>query len=293
VALCLLGLTTTACGALDDLLGSGEEATEAEALPVGLALSACRSEPLLYDVSGVYAARFETVSAINGGNLDGAQTEIVTRYAAIQLCQRGSTVDATTLVCAMHHSPLYDRSQTCSAQVPSAALLRGLPTVASRGFIDASAPEVGFSLPWAERWGLADTGTLPAEPNGAAQVESDVVVDTDGDELPGVTVKGNAEVPTVAWVARLTEASLDVSAGEGIVLSGSTRSATAEVILGGPASRLLRGRSRGEGRGALDLVRVDGLDGAPRLATGGSLSCAAVVGLIGEVFAEPRVQSCD
>lgn len=291
----VLGLAAAGCGPIEDLLGGGDTTDPENALPEGLALSGCRSEPLLYDVSGVYAARFETVSAINGGNLDGAQTEIVTRYAAIQLCQRGTTVDATTVVCAMHHSPLYDTSQTCAAQVPTAALLRALPAVSSRGFVDASAPEVGFSLPWAERWGLDDTGTLPDEPSGAAQVASDTVVDTDGDELPGVTLRGDAEVPTLAWVARLTEASFDVTggSGDGIVLSGSTRAATAEVVLGGPASRLLRGRSRGEGRGTLDLLRVDGVGGAPQLLSSGGLSCDAVVGLIGDVFADPRVQSCD
>lgn len=287
----LVALALAGCGPFEP--EETEGGADEDALPAGLTVATCRPGPALIDVSGVYAARFETVAPISGGSLKGAQTEIVTRYAAIQLCQDGTTIDAVTVVCGMHHSPLYDQSDTCAAQVPSAALLRALPALHSRGLMDPSLPEAGFSLPWAERWGLDETSALPTEPAGAAPLESEAVVDADGDEYPGVTVKGSGPVPTVAWVARLTEASLNITGGDGVVLQGNTRAATAEVVVGGPASRWLRGRSRGQGDGQLDLVRVDGRDGAPALVQSGRLTCAEVIGLIGPVFSGPRITDCE
>lgn len=283
------------CGALDDLLSGGDGGGGGSGpATLALELQPCRSEPGLYDVSGAYIFAFETISQVSGGPLSGSQKEVITRYGALQLCQRGPQVEAQLRTCALHHGRLEDRSGSCAAQVPDVALLNALPVAHSVGEISLDGAFATIRLPWAESWGLEPGARLPEEPHGAAPLSADTpgLLDMDGDGLPGVTVRGDGPVPTTSWVARTTQASIFAQSEDGEVFIGITESQTDEAVLGGPASRWLRGIQRKSLPGSFMMVRADGALGGLQLVRAGQISCAAVIAQAGESLPDPQEESC-
>ncbi len=245
-------------------------------------------------VAGVWAARFETVSSIRGGGL-AAQPEGVTRYAVVELCQDGLAVQATWLACEPVISPVLDNTGTCAAQVPGPNLWAALPTVVGDGALDLSGPAPVLRLVWGETWGLAEGARLPAEPSGITPVESDAVVDQDGDGHPGVTLRGDGPVPTVSWAARITGATFQLQVGpEALILQGVTASETAQTILGGPATRALRGRRRTGAAGEALFLRLNSPSGALPIDANrdGAISCAELGVLVGSPLPLPKAGAC-
>ena len=246
-----------------------------------------------FGVEGVYVVRFETASTLRGAASQG-QPERVTRYGVAQLCGDGQGLAARMLVCDLAFSPvLHEASATCAAEVPGPALVAELPVASFVGEVDLTGSRVALAG-WAERWGLLDDAGPPEEPSGAAQVESEDVVDQDQDEAPGVTLRGTGPVPTLSWSARLTEAEFVLQVVRG-GLMGATSSATSETILGGPAARLLRGRTREGQEGGAVFVRADGRGGSDRADANadGRLTCGELQPWLGPVLAGPTPVGCD
>jgi len=251
-----------------------------------------------FGFEGLYAVRFESTSAVSGGGV-AAQQEHVTRYGVAQLCVEQREVAVDLLVCRMAITPvLHGESRTCAAESPGAALLAALPVAHFTGEIDMSGASVTLTG-WSERWGLHDGAELPTEPSGIEQMSGDEaaragVLDQDGDGEVGVTLRGDGEVPTRTFVARVTNADFAL-ANDGINLAGQVGSVTAESVLGGPATRLIRPRERGPGgRGSATFVRADGLAGAPDIGVGdGVVQCAEVAAWIGTELAEPPSGPCE
>lgn len=251
----------------------------------------CGGSGFFPDVSGVYAGLLETASQVSGA-LPGSQAEVVTRYAVVRLCQSEGQITGELLVCGLDLSPLVDEAGTCAAEVPGEALIAALPPVTLSGAIELGGESFvlnGFE----ESWGLAPGASLPAEPAGAAVVMSAGVLDQDEDGAPGVTVEGNGVVPTRAWVARTTRATFRLRVGQG-GLAGVSEAETAQVVLGGPASRALRGRQRQGLAAEVLLVRADGQEGSARLdANGdGQLACRELAAWVGNPLPLPRAWAC-
>lgn len=256
-----------------------------------LELARCPGSGFVPDVSGVYAALIETASEVSG-HLSGAQTEILTRYAIIQLCQDEDRVVGEILLCAFDQSPLVDPAGTCAADLPGDALVANLPPAVVTGSVDIG-NETVFLSGFDEVWGLQPGADLPAEPSGAGVVESDALLDQDEDGAPGVTVRGNGLTPTQAWIARRTTATFSLGIGRG-GLAGTTQSEVGQTVLGGPAARALRGR-RYTASGAETLwLRADGLEGSPRLDANGDglLRCAELGAWVGTALPAPRAWVC-
>ncbi|MCA9557911.1 MAG: hypothetical protein KC583_05025 [Myxococcales bacterium] len=238
----------------------------------GLQLTVCRGGGGAPDVSGTWAFLLETASAIE---VDGRapQAEIVARVGVAQLCQQVQQVRGRFLVCDLAQSPVLDRSNTCAAQRPSRNLVEALPVVEVDGAVDRLGPAATLFFPgWRESWGLRAGHRIE---DGATTVIDALVVDEDADGDPGVTLRGDGDVPTVAWAVRQTRADLSVEV-DFRRLDGFTRAATTEVIVGGPAARVLAGRTRDVADGALTMVRVDGAGGTAQVdANGdGQITCA-------------------
>jgi hypothetical protein len=281
-----------------------EEATEAapdgvteapEPANRALQLAGCGSDGSFPNVAGAWLLRFETASVIAGGGLS-EQGELVTRYAVAELCQDGPAVQATVLTCSIHQWPVLDSTATCAAQRPSPEVIENLPAVRMSGRLSPNDPEAVLAFDWAEQWGLAAGAALPAEPAGISEVATEGVVDQDEDGRPGVTLRGSGPVPTETWAARHTQTRLLIQGGDETVLLGRTiNTLTAQTILGGPATRVIRGRSRSGQNSALAMVRVDGQFGSSRADANGDgvISCAELAPFVGTVLAAPLPAPCE
>lgn len=241
-------------------------------LDKALALTVCRGGGGAPDVSGTWAFLLETAAAIE---VDGRapQAEVVARVGVAQLCQQVQQVQGRFLVCDLAQSPVLDRSNTCAAQRPSRDLVEALPVVEVAGAVDRLGPAATLFFPgWRESWGLRAGHRIE---DGATSVIDALVVDEDADGDPGVTLRGDGDVPTVAWAVRQTRADLSVAV-DFRRLQGFTRAATTEVIVGGPAARVLAGRTREVADGALTMVRVDGAGGTAEADVNGDgvITCA-------------------
>ncbi len=291
----LLVLTLVGCGDRQELPDAGpvdpEAAAEMAVLERALEIRRCAGDAL--GVSGVYAVAFETAAQVSGP-ASAAQREVMTRYAVAQLCGEQYELTGRLLVCNFAQTPvLHEASRTCAAEVPSLALLAEIPVAHFRGETSLNGNEVALSG-WTERWGLLEDAELPREPGGAAAVQSPELVDQDGDERPGITLRGDGPVPTVSWAARITSADFALGAVNG-GLQGHTRASTRQTIVGGPAARLLRGWDRGDAPGDALFVRADGTQGSTRLDGNGDglVSCAEVVPWVGTVLPNPSKVGCE
>lgn len=292
LSLALLALT--ACKPLEQPLPGGEhlDGPTAPVLDRALALETCRGFDGTPELSGAWIFAFETAATV-GGTLPEAQPEVVTRYGVATVCQDGTQVAMTLLVCNLAQTPVFDESRTCAAQLPSTELLARLPAVRVYGTLGDAGPEATLVVEgWSERWGLADGAAPPPEPAGVEPVVGDALVDQDEDGEPGVTLRGDSSVPTIAWAARLTEAGFALTT-DGRAMVGTTRSSTAETIVGGPASRLLRGRTRRPREGGAVFLRADGRFGTPRLDANqdGAVSCREMLALA-EALPAPAAAPC-
>ena len=268
-AAALLALGVAGCdgvriGAGGPVAGSDEQKALDTLASRSLPLPDCRGAADLADLGSVFVFSLDTPAEVSG-SVPGTQTERVVRQGVAALCMDGQGAVAQLLTCALVRTPLEDESGDCAALLPSVKLLAKLPAAVMLGGLDPAEPESTLVLQgFYERWGLtADATTLPEElpedPTMAAGVED---ADEDGD--PGVTLKGDGEVPTTVWAVRRTQADLVLrDAGRGR-LTGKTRAQTDERVLGGPASRAVAGRVYADARGDVTFVRVDGLAGTPR-----------------------------
>ncbi|MCA9543393.1 MAG: hypothetical protein KC613_03355 [Myxococcales bacterium] len=246
-------------------------------------------------VAGLWAVRFETAATLSGPGV-GSQAEVVTRYAVAELCQDGFAVAGTVLTCRIEQSPVRDGSGTCAAQVPADALLAALPPSAVAGQLDPTSAQPRLQLAWVETWGLAEGAAPPAEPTGIAAADLSGVVDQDGDGHPGITVRGDGPVPTIAWVARRTEVVFDLLTDiNALLLQGVASARTRQTVLGGPATRVLRGRRRADGQGNVAWIRLNGPAGQVPLDRNGdgALSCAELAALYGDPLAPPWGGACE
>lgn len=256
-----------------------------------LELARCPGSGFVPDVSGVYAGLIETASEVSG-NVSGRQYEILTRYAIVQLCQDEDRVVGEILLCAFDQSPLVDPAGTCAAELPSDALVANLPPAVVQGSVDIGTETV-FLSGFDEVWGLQPGADLPAEPGGAAVVDSEALLDQDEDGAPGVTVRGNGATPTQAWIARRTTATFNLGIGRG-GLAGTTQTEVGQTVLGGPAARALRGRRYAALGAEVLLLRADGLEGSPRLDANGDglLRCGELGAWVGTALPAPRAWVC-
>ncbi|MEZ4470874.1 MAG: hypothetical protein R3F60_08750 [bacterium] len=272
--------------------GGGGPSTQDRLVARALQVARCPGSGLDPDVSGVYAVVMETVSTV-GGSLPHSQTEVVTRYGVMQLCQDEERIVGAFVLCGFDQSPLVDKAGVCATELPDDVVVAALPGVQLSGQIDLATG--GISLTgFEETWGLAPGASLPAEPTGAAEVEAAGLFDQDEDGDPGVTVRGNGASPTVAWLAQRTTARIALRVAGPRALTGLTTSQRDETILGGPASRALRGRVREGAQGEILLVRADGLDGSLHLdANGdGQVQCVELAAWIGNPLPPPRAWPC-
>jgi hypothetical protein len=261
----------------------------------GLRADACRGDGVL-GLTGVWAYRFETRSTVTG-SVPGSQDEVATRYGLALLCQDGTDVTALLVTCAFAQTPLRDESGDCAAQLPSEHLLASLPVIGVRGSLDADT--VGARLQfdgWTEDWGLEEGAALPAE-GSVASADDDIpagVRDADEDDSPGVTLRGNGDVPTQSWAVRRTVVSFDLGADDEATLAGATHATTDERILGGPAARVLAGRARAAGDGEALFVRADGRYGSRRVDANGDglLTCGEIGALLYGTLPAPAPAKC-
>jgi len=261
----------------------------------GLELAPCRGAGGVLALSGAWAFRFETVSAVTGGG-QSSQVEAVTRFGIAQLCQDGLEVEGQLLVCTLAQSALLDAGGDCAAMVPGGELLESLPATLIAGALDLDAPGGQLELgPWVESWALEPGAPVPAEPTDDATVDAGGVIDTDDDGRPGVTLISTSESAAEAWAAQRTAATFSLLWDDFRTLRGKTRSETALTILGGPAAPELRGRERVPGEGEALLVRIDGRFGSPNFDADGDgvIRCAEVGSLIGGELPAPRAVGCD
>lgn len=288
------------CGAPEALPDGGVEGgsrpdPEEVLAAKGLVLRDCR--PGAADIGGVFAVRFETVDTLSHGDDVAPQEQRVTRYGVAELCVEQRDIVVDMLVCNMAVGPvLHAPSHSCGAEVPTAAILAPLPVVRFKGEIDLGADVVRLTG-WNERWGLRDGAALPPEPTGVDQLdpaaaEAAGVLDQDGDGHVGVTLVGSA-VPTRTFVARVTTAGFELRAGRN-ELSGTTTSTTQQVVLGGPATRIVRGRVRVPAGGNAGFLRADGIAGADDIGVGdGVVQCSEVQAWVGAPLADPVAGACD
>lgn len=299
IALCglagagLTGAGLTGCelaevGVGDEPAGPGtdvppEQRVAARTLEVGR----CAGSGLLPDVTGIYVFAFETVSTIAGGNLAGAQTEVVTRYGVAQLCQTDDRVDAAMLVCTFDQGSVLDDTGTCAAQMPSIELLATLPGIRLVGAVDLANQTVRIA-------GFEETWGLPVGTNPPADGSTAGLVDQDSDDDPGVSLFGTGAVPTISWASRRTVADLELQVASPTALGGRTVSATRQSIAGGPAQRVVTGRQRAGADGSAIFVRADGLDGSGLVDQNqdGRVTCAEMSPWIGQVLPLPREYAC-
>ncbi|MCA9527228.1 MAG: hypothetical protein KC549_13140 [Myxococcales bacterium] len=257
-----------------------------------LQVARCPGSGLDPDVSGVYGVVMETVSTVSG-SLPSRQTEVVTRYGVMQLCQDEERIAGAFILCGFDQSPLVDKAGVCAAELPDDVVVAALPGIQLTGAVDLATGTVtldGFE----ERWGLAAGAALPSEPEGAAEVEAAGLLDQDEDEDPGVTVRGNGATPTVAWVAEQTTARISLRVASPRALTGLTQAERQQTVLGGPAARALRGRERAGAQGEILLIRADGLDGNLRLDANGDglVQCVELAAWVGDPLPAPRPWPC-
>ena len=294
LGLAVCGLTGLAgCELADVGVGDQPQGPAAEVPPEQrvaartLAVGRCAGSGLVPDVTGVYVFAFETVSTIAGGNLTGAQTEVVTRYGVAQLCQTDDRVDAALLVCTFDQGSVLDDTGTCAAQLPSIELLATLPGIRLTGAVDLANQSVritGFE----ESWGLPAGTNPPGDGNLAG------LIDQDADDDPGVSLFGTGAVPTISWAARRTVADFALQVASPTALGGVTTSSTAQSIAGGPAERVIAGRQRAGANGSAIFIRADGLDGSGIVDQNqnGAVTCAEMAPWIGQVLPLPREYAC-
>lgn len=295
VLLSLCALATTACGVVGQPPSGAEQVADPteQVLARSLEVGGCRGFDGAPSITGAWVFAFTTVATLSGGNLDGAQPETVTRYGVATVCQDDREVAMALLVCNLAQTPVFDTSRTCAAQLPSTAVLASLPPVTVTGTLGQPGPETSLSLSgWSERWGLAEDAEPPPEPPGVEPVDDEAVIDQDQDERPGVTLTGDSSVPTLSWAARLTRADFELTADEQRLV-GTTRSETVQAIVGGPASRLLRGRTRDPRPGEAFFLRADGRYGSTRADADGDgrIRCAELGPLLDQL-PEPPAAPC-
>ncbi len=297
-----IALVATGCGGPPEEELDGGAGAEMEGPPPevvlaakGLQLRNCPPGPA--DVGGVYAVRFETVDTVSHGDDVAAQEQRVTRYGVAQFCVEQRDIVVELLVCNMAIGPvLHGPSNTCAAEAPTVALLAALPVVRFAGEIDLNGGTVNLTG-WSERWGLVDGASLPGEPSGidqldAADAEAAGVLYQDGDKQVGVTLEGTGAVPTRTFVARITSADFQLLASR-LDLTGTSTSTTEQVVLGGPATRLVRGRTRVAASGNAGFLRADGLNGADDIGVGdGVVQCAEMVRWVNTPLAPPADGAC-
>ncbi len=260
----LVGCDGVRIGAGGPMAGSDEQKALDTLGGRSLALPDCRGAADLADLGSVFVFSLDTPTEVSG-SVPGKQTERLVRQGVAAVCMDGQGAVAQLLTCALVRTPVEDESGDCAALLPSVKLLAGQPFATMSGGLDPVEPESTLVLNgFDERWGLAGDATtlpeeLPEDPEMAAGV-----VDADDDGDPGVTLKGDGEVPTTIWAVRRTQANLVLQdAGRGR-LEGVALAETEERVLGGPAGRAIAGRVYAGGRGEVTFVRVDGLAGTPR-----------------------------
>lgn len=263
--------------------GDGSVDHEAELAARALELRNCPGNDA-FGVGGVYVVRFVTSSVVSDGDGVSNQDERTTRFGVAQLCVDQRDVGADLLVCALEVGPIFDEgAASCAAEAPGSALLAALPIAHFNGAISVDGGDVSLAR-WIELWGLRDDATLPAEPDGIEQAEPDGTFDQDRDRHPGVTLRGTGNVPTTSYVARVTVVDFQLEKRRGPDMSGVSGAVTEEIVLGGPATRLLRPRERanGEQQDAL-FVRADGLLGSDDVGVAdGKVTCAEVQAWLAE-----------
>ncbi len=264
----------------------------------GLRVDACRGGDGVLALSGAWAFRFETASSVSGEGLSAAQPEVATRYGVALMCQEGAEIGAYLVTCSYAQTRLADATGECAAQMPSAEVVASLPIAGMVGALDQDAPGARLRFEgFTEAWGLEAGASMPAE--GALEAADaevpDGVVDADDDGDPGVTLRGDGEVPTIAWAVRRTRSVFDLVVQNDAVLSGTTTSETDERILGGPAVRVLKGRTRAPAEGRALFVRADGLFGSARLDADGDrlLTCAELAPYLFSVLPPPAQAGCE
>ncbi len=236
-----------------------------------------------FSVNGLWVGRFETRSSVSGTGLPKAQAETVTRYALLSLCEEGDLISGAIALCDIAQSQLLDEAGTCAAQLPNPQTLAAVEPQRITGSRDLVGPSSRISLRgYEERWGLEAGASPPAEPAGVDTVEDQGLVDGDADGDPGVTLRGSGPVPTIAWAARLTTADFELSLEE-FCMVGRTTSATTQSIVGGPATRALRGRRRSPEGGEALFVRAEGAS---------TLRCTDLAGAIGAQLPLPTGAAC-
>lgn len=293
-ALAVAGCDGVRIGAGGPMAGTDEQRALDTLASRSLALPDCRGAADLSDVGSVFVFSLDTPAEVSGG-VPGTQTERVVRQGVAAVCMDGQGAVAQMLTCALVRTPVEDESGDCAALLPSVKLLAGLPPALLTGGLDPAEPESTLVLQgFDERWGLAaDATTLPEElPEDPGMAPGVVDADEDGD--PGVTLKGDGEVPTTAWAVRRTQANLVLrDAGRGR-LAGTARAETDERVLGGPAGRALSGRVYAGARGDVTFVRVDGLAGTPRADAdrNGVVTCAEGAQYFGRLPSLPTTR-CD
>ncbi len=241
-------------------------------LDKGLALERCVGTGGLPDLSGAWIFELETVASVRIGGRQ-AQAEVVTRIGVAQVCQRTRDVEASLMICDLAQSRLRDPTGNCAAELPGRALLEALPPLRARGRVDRLGPGATLTLGgWRESWGLTDGALIE---DGATQVPERLVADQDADGDPGVTLRGDGEVPTETWAVRQTWADFALEVQDN-VLAGPGGGSTTEIPVGGPASRLLADRRRQGASGRLVMVRADGTNRTETLDLNGDgvLACA-------------------
>lgn len=274
---------------------SADDTALAEVLKRGVVVGRCGAADTLPDLAGVWAYRFETRATVSGGNLPDPIEETVTRYGVAEICQDGSTLQAVLVTCDFDQSPIYDDANECAAQLPGLPLLAALSESTLEGALSVNGPEAELVMGgWRETWGLEPGAALPPEAGDVDLVDSGALLDQDDDGDPGVTLEGDGQVPTVSWAARETVASFAFTRVGDTQLVGETRSAVAQTIIGGPATRALRGRIRQALPGDALFLRVDGRFAAPNLDTDGdgAVTCAELASLIGGALPAPRTPGC-
>jgi hypothetical protein len=294
LALAVAGCDGVRIGAGGPAAGTDEQKALDTLASRSLALPDCRGAADLADLGSVFVFSLDTPAEVSG-SVPGTQTERVVRQGVAALCLDGQGAVAQLLTCALVRTPVEDASGDCAALLPSVKLLAGLPAAMMTGGLDPAEPESTLVLSgFDERWGLAGDATtlpdeLPEDPTMAAGV-----VDADEDGDPGVTLKGDGEVPTSAWAVRRTQANVVLrDAGRGRI-EGVSIAETAERVLGGPAGRAVSGRTYTSARGEVTFVRVDGLAGTPRADAdrNGVVTCAEGARYFGRLPGLPTTR-CD
>jgi len=253
----------------------------------------CRGGDGYMGISGLWVFAFETVSEVSGLS-SRPQAERVLRQGIAEICANDLSLEVRMRSCQLTQSPLLDESETCSSQTPDQALLAQLPELRVQADFRLDLPTAAFELRGLqERWGLEADRPIPSEPEGLELLEAAGIFDQDEDQRPGVTLRGDGSVPSEAWAVRLTQWSMFLQMEEQLLV-GSTEAVTNQSILGGPATRLLRGRQRDGGSGGALFLRVDGLEGSDQadINENAALSCAEAEPYFTQLDPSPDFRTC-